>query len=105
MYEDLLGQAPEWHGHALCAEVDAELFFPEKGQSPRPALRICGRCEPSVRTACLDDALRDEGSRPGGVFGVRGGKTAKQREILLGKRKPSGGKRKPSGKAVADGAV
>lgn len=88
MYEDLLGQAPEWHGNALCAQVDPELWFPEKGQSPRPALAICRRC--SAKDSCLQDALRDEAERGGRLFGVRGGKTALQREVLLGRRKPSG---------------
>jgi WhiB family transcriptional regulator, redox-sensing transcriptional regulator len=76
-----------WRLAALCAQTDPECFFPEKGESVRPALRICGRCEPWVREACLADALRDEAPR-GHLFGVRGGKTAREREVLLGKRKP-----------------
>ena len=28
---DLLGDAPEWHERALCAQTDPEAFFPEKG--------------------------------------------------------------------------
>lgn len=81
----------EWRLAALCAQVDAELFFPETGESAqvRQALRICGRCEPWVRGECLADALQAEGKRGHGkLFGVRGGKTARDREILLGKRKP-----------------
>lgn len=29
---DLLGDVPEWQELALCRQVDAELFFPEKGR-------------------------------------------------------------------------
>jgi WhiB family redox-sensing transcriptional regulator len=63
--------AKEVWDSALCAQVDPELFFPEKGQSPREAIRICGAC--SVRSQCLDlfgDVLD---------FGVVGGLTEKQR--------------------------
>ena len=44
---------------ALCAQVDPDLFFPDKGESPRPAKRVCASCE--VRAECLQDAL-DRGS-------------------------------------------
>ena len=32
-----LGQRPAWHDLARCAETDPEMFFPEKGESVRPA--------------------------------------------------------------------
>ncbi len=39
--------------NALCAQVDPELFFPEKGEAvqSRHARLICGRCE--VTDLCL----------------------------------------------------
>jgi WhiB family transcriptional regulator, redox-sensing transcriptional regulator len=55
-----------WQDLALCAEVDPELHFPEKGESSRPAKSVCRSCE--VREPCLGYAL-ETGQR----FGVWGG--------------------------------
>jgi WhiB family redox-sensing transcriptional regulator len=44
-----------WRAEALCAQTDPELFYPECGQIPHTAKRICAACP--VRTECLDDAL------------------------------------------------
>lgn len=96
---DLLGTKPEWWELALCQETDPESFFPEQGESPRDALLVCSRCEPWVRDECLADALHDEANRPK-LFGVRGGKTAHEREVLLGKRKPKAAKAEPVGEAA-----
>ena len=60
---------------ALCAEVDPELFFPLKGESAKPAKRICEKCV--EKDACLEDAL-EKGDR----FGVRGGKSERERRLL-----------------------
>ncbi|MGH3099279.1 MAG: WhiB family transcriptional regulator [Streptosporangiales bacterium] len=65
---------PELPG-ALCAEVDPELFFPEKGQSPKWAKWVCHRCP--HKAACLEFAL-DNDER----FGVWGGTTARERRRL-----------------------
>lgn len=47
-----------WRRHALCAEVDAEMFFPSRsnaaGQSLE-AIRICHNCP--ARRHCLAEAL------------------------------------------------
>lgn len=60
---------------ALCAEVATDLFFPEKGSSPRPAQRICAECP--VRIRCLRYALdHDE------QHGVWGGLSAAERAKL-----------------------
>ena len=67
-----LGQRPAWHDLARCAETDPEMFFPEKGESVRPAKRVCAGCE--VRAECLQDAL-DRGER----FGVWGGLSERER--------------------------
>jgi WhiB family redox-sensing transcriptional regulator len=59
-----------WDG-ALCAQVDPEIFFPDKGQTPHDARRVCGACP--VREQCLalfGDALD---------FGVVGGLTERER--------------------------
>jgi WhiB family redox-sensing transcriptional regulator len=71
-FEVLLIQPPEWTLDALCAQVDPELFYVEKGASTRPAKRVCngvsGKTDPCpVRAECLLYALsRDE---PHGVWG------------------------------------
>ena len=57
-----LGPRPAWHDLARCAETDPEMFFPEKGESVRPAKRVCAGCE--VQAECLQDAL-DRGERAG----------------------------------------
>lgn len=64
-----------WRQDALCAQTDPDVFFPERGQSLRPARRICGRC--AVRSHCLTYAL-DTGQ----TFGIWGGLTAPQRRTL-----------------------
>jgi WhiB family redox-sensing transcriptional regulator len=67
---------PAWMAEALCAEVDAELFFPAKqGSSARLAKRTCRRCEVSVE--CLDYALQHEIAH-----GVWGGKSDRERRRL-----------------------
>lgn len=62
----------EWMSWALCSEIDPELFFPEKGGSPRRAKQICANCP--VRQECLEYALKH------GDTGVWGGTTESQRE-------------------------
>ena len=44
-----------WRSRALCAYVDPELWFPEKGGPVNAAKRICQRCP--VRSQCLAAAL------------------------------------------------
>ena len=51
-----------WAG-ALCAQVDAELFFPETGGPTRAAKAVCAACP--VRSACLTAF----GDLPHGVVG------------------------------------
>lgn len=53
-----------WMADALCAQVDAELFFPEVGGSTREAKAICAKCP--VRARCLAYALEH---RERGVWG------------------------------------
>lgn len=64
---------------ARCYGEDAELFFPQRGQNPRPAIAICHQCP--VRQQCLELAMRL------GVDGVWGGTTMRQR-VALGGRYP-----------------
>lgn len=66
-----------WTTSALCAQVDPEMWFPEKGGvGYAPARRICMRCP--VRPECLDDAMTSE--TPGERNGMRAGLTPRQRD-------------------------
>lgn len=95
-----------WQGLALCAQVDPDLFYPEKGESALAAKSLCARCD--VRAACLGEALaRRE------AWGVWGGLSARERAELLAAREalerlaaaegaePRGGEVLLSGVAVA----
>ncbi|MEV5629145.1 WhiB family transcriptional regulator [Micromonospora tulbaghiae] len=74
-----LGAVPDWHEDGLCRQVDADLFFPEKGQSAAPAKQICRACP--VRAECRTWALdRNE------QHGVWGGLSEKDRRELRRER-------------------
>lgn len=64
-----------WYDLAKCREYDPEIFFPDKGESPRPAKRICSSCP--VRLECLNYALRY-----GVRYGVWGGMSDRERRHL-----------------------
>ena len=64
---------------ALCREVDPELFFSDKGYSTKPAKTICEQCV--EKDACLEEALANRD-----YFGVRGGKSERERRVLLKER-------------------
>lgn len=60
---------------ALCAEVDADMFFPEKGGSTREAKRVCASCD-AIGT-CLEYALTHRER-----FGIWGGVSERERRRL-----------------------
>lgn len=67
---------------ALCAQVDAETFFPEKGGSTAAAKAICRRC--AVRLPCAEWAIATRQ-----LHGVWGGLSPGQRrDITRGKDLP-----------------
>ena len=39
---------PAWTVDALCAQVDPDLFYPEKGDQAREAKRLCAGCDVRV---------------------------------------------------------
>ena len=67
--------AASWTDLALCAETDAEAFFPEKGGSVRDAKTVCRACP--VRAQCLEYALEHDVR-----FGVWGGLAEHERRKL-----------------------
>jgi WhiB family redox-sensing transcriptional regulator len=66
-----------WHQRALCAEIDPELWFPDKGDSKSSATakHLCQLCP--VKAECLEEALTE-----GRDFGVWGGTTERERRAL-----------------------
>jgi WhiB family redox-sensing transcriptional regulator len=69
-----------WRGSALCAQVDPDLFFPEKGETATEALRVCALCE--VRAECAAEALANKEEH-----GVWGGITERTRRRKLRDRR------------------
>jgi WhiB family redox-sensing transcriptional regulator len=68
--------APQpWMDEAACRGVDAELFYPERGESTRLAKAVCARCD--VRLDCLGYAL-DNGEK----FGIWGGRSERERRRI-----------------------
>jgi len=65
----------DWRDRALCAEVDPEAFFPEKGGSVRAAKQVCRGCE--VRADCLEYALAHDER-----FGIWGGFSERERRRM-----------------------
>ncbi len=65
----------DWTEQALCAQVDPEAFFPEKGGTTNPAKRICARCP--VLANCLAYALENKIH-----FGVWGGLSERERRRI-----------------------
>jgi WhiB family redox-sensing transcriptional regulator len=65
----------DWTDGARCAQVDPELFFPDKGGSTRAPKKICRNCE--VRPDCLDYALANDER-----FGIWGGFSERERRRM-----------------------
>jgi hypothetical protein len=72
---------PAWREHAACAEIGAEVFYPDPNQAGDAvaAKRICTDCP--VRVACLVDVLGWESS--GRRHGIAGGLTPTERTRLV----------------------
>jgi len=68
----------EWQMDAPCAQTDPEVFFPEDKADVRLAKSICKTCP--VKTQCLAFAMENAET-----FGVWGGTTARERQILRNK--------------------
>ncbi|GAA4626779.1 hypothetical protein GCM10023196_036410 [Actinoallomurus vinaceus] len=66
----------DWKKRGVCASVDPELWFPERGQPGNQAKRICRDCP--VRDECLTHALDER--EP---YGIWGGLSTRERKELL----------------------
>jgi hypothetical protein len=60
---------------ALCAQIDPELFFPDKGGSNREAKEICRAC--TIVPECLLESLENDFTD-----GIWGGLSARERQVM-----------------------
>ena len=65
----------DWRDEGLCAQTDPEAFYPDKGQSPKQAKKVCASCP--VQALCLAYALTHDER-----FGVWGGLSERERRAL-----------------------
>lgn len=64
-----------WKADGICAQVDPDLWYPEKGGSTKKAKKVCSNCP--VREQCLNYAM-DHNER----FGIWGGYSERERRKL-----------------------
>ena len=85
LFDEMTDPGAKWVSLAVCAQVDLDLHFPEKGRTDqvRIAKAICAECP--VREECLEFALDFE-DRTYGSYGVFGGKTARERDEIRRQR-------------------
>jgi WhiB family redox-sensing transcriptional regulator len=67
-----------WLNKTACHKVDPAVFFPARGESEKPAKKICAGCQ--VIDICLEEALIHD------RFGIRGGTSERQRRIIRRQR-------------------
>lgn len=70
-----LWEVPDWFDKALCAQIDNDPFFPEKGGSTKEAKSVCTRC--TVSAECLDYALAHNER-----YGIWGGMSERERRKI-----------------------
>lgn len=77
MFEQMIEAVVSGHeapGRALCAEIDPELFFPEKGGSVQEARKVCLSCD--VLNWCREKTLAE----PNDTHGIRAAMTFRERQ-------------------------
>jgi WhiB family redox-sensing transcriptional regulator len=74
-----LAQPEPWIEQAACHGVDPKVFFPSRGDDPRPAKKMCMSCP--VRAQCLDYALRTNQA-----YGIWGATSERQRRRMRRQR-------------------
>lgn len=65
----------QWDEDAACQTSDPSIFFPERGDNPEIAKRICRRCD--VREDCLRHAMKMPEE-----FGIWGGLDERERSQM-----------------------
>lgn len=73
--DDIPDGEEHWSLHAVCAETDPDVFYPDNGESATEAKRICARCP--VNAPCLEWALANNER-----FGVWGGASERERRRM-----------------------
>lgn len=68
----------QWMRHGNCHGLDAQLFFPESGETGAEAMAVCAGCP--VQLECLRYAIAN-----GEQHGIWGGRTTRQRNMLAGR--------------------
>lgn len=61
-----------WMEKAACKGMDSNIFFPERGESTKPAKAICNDTPCPVKEECLDYAYRTSDNRNGVLGGMSG---------------------------------
>lgn len=72
----------DWRERAVCAQIDPDLWFPEKGGNTRDAKKLCLTC--TVRAQCLDFAMEHEER-----YGVWGGRSERERRRMVKEQEAS----------------
>lgn len=67
-------RSPREFDNPLCAQVDGELWFPDKGGDTRPAKKICDQC--IHKTECAEWGIKHE------LIGVWGGLSGFERRLI-----------------------
>lgn len=74
------GPTGAWLEYAACTRVDPCIFFSESKKLQARAIQVCESCP--VTEQCLEDAIvKNE------MYGIRGGKTERERRMILAKRR------------------
>lgn len=88
-----------WVNQGLCRNEQPAIFFPPRGNGTTAAAKaVCAECPVAAR--CLQYALNNE--EP---LGVWGGKSAREREMMLGKRARKRPASMPKRKNYADDEI
>jgi hypothetical protein len=76
-------QVKGWELKGICASgrYNTNLWFPESGFSPNPAIRLCEAC-PVLKQCQRDTLALDTMYGVSQIYGVRGGWSASQREFM-----------------------
>lgn len=74
---DIAAMDPGFWDGALCAQTDPEAFFPEKGESPREAKKLCNSNCP-IKEQCLEAAIALKERH-----GIWGGLSTRERDKIV----------------------